>query len=87
MYLTLASWSGRGMNAACGGVCRPASRASVRTLWVVRHPLLMKKGRSLESESGLFFISGRGGEIRTPDPHNPIVVRYQAALRPDRITY
>ena len=27
---------------------------------------------------------GRGGEIRTPDPHNPIVVRYQAALRPDR---
>ncbi len=28
--------------------------------------------------------SGRGGEIRTPDPHNPIVVRYQAALRPDR---
>ena len=28
---------------------------------------------------------GRGGEIRTPDPHNPIVVRYQAALRPDRL--
>ena len=26
---------------------------------------------------------GRGGEIRTRDPHNPIVVRYQAALRPD----
>ncbi len=32
-----------------------------------------------------FSFSGRGGEIRTPDPHNPIVVRYQAALRPDRI--
>ncbi len=30
-------------------------------------------------------MNGRGGEIRTPDPHNPIVVRYQAALRPDRI--
>ena len=30
------------------------------------------------------FLNGRGGEIRTPDPHNPIVVRYQAALRPDR---
>ena len=30
-------------------------------------------------------MTGRGGEIRTPDPHNPIVVRYQAALRPDRI--
>ena len=29
------------------------------------------------------FDHGRGGEIRTRDPHNPIVVRYQAALRPD----
>ena len=29
-------------------------------------------------------MTGRGGEIRTRDPHNPIVVRYQAALRPDR---
>ncbi len=28
--------------------------------------------------------NGRSGEIRTPDPHNPIVVRYQAALRSDR---
>ena len=27
---------------------------------------------------------GRGERIRTSDPHNPIVVRYQAALRPDR---
>lgn len=26
---------------------------------------------------------GRGAEIRTPDLHNPIVARYQAALRPD----
>ena len=26
---------------------------------------------------------GRGERIRTFDPHNPIVVRYQAALRPD----
>ena len=33
---------------------------------------------------GAVFQIGRGGEIRTPDPHNPIVVRYQAALRPDR---
>ena len=32
----------------------------------------------------LLLKIGRGGEIRTPDPHNPIVVRYQAALRPDR---
>ena len=28
---------------------------------------------------------GRGEKIRTSDPHNPIVVRYQAALRPDRV--
>ena len=27
--------------------------------------------------------NGRDGVIRTLDPHNPIVVRYQAALRPD----
>ena len=26
---------------------------------------------------------GRGERIWTFDPHNPIVVRYQAALRPD----
>jgi hypothetical protein len=36
------------------------------------------------STSFFFLENGRGGEIRTPDPHNPIVVRYQAALRPDR---
>ena len=45
-----------------------------------------KNGRPCTSEGGHFFVTGRGGEIRTPDPHNPIVVRYQAALRPDRIT-
>ena len=28
--------------------------------------------------------SGRGERIRTSDPYNPIVVRYQAAPRPDR---
>ena len=32
-----------------------------------------------------FLTSGRGERIRTSDPHNPIVVRYQAALRPDRV--
>ena len=30
------------------------------------------------------MLIGRGEKIRTSDPHNPIVVRYQAALRPDR---
>ena len=37
-----------------------------------------------EERAAELFVAGRGGEIRTPDPHNPIVVRYQAALRPDR---
>ena len=31
--------------------------------------------------------NGRGERIRTSDPHNPIVVRYQAALRPDRVFF
>ena len=34
--------------------------------------------------SGFAWKIGRGERIRTSDPHNPIVVRYQAALRPDR---
>jgi hypothetical protein len=28
--------------------------------------------------------NGRGDWIRTSDPHTPSVMRYQAALRPDR---
>ena len=31
-----------------------------------------------------FSILGRGDRIRTCDPHTPSVMRYQAALRPDR---
>ena len=46
--------------------------------------LPIKNGRSLIVRAAIFLL-GRGGEIRTPDPHNPIVVRYQAALRPDRL--
>jgi len=30
--------------------------------------------------------NGRGDWIRTSDPHTPSVMRYQAALRPDRLT-
>ncbi len=30
--------------------------------------------------------NGRGDRIRTCDPHTPSVMRYQAALRPDRGT-
>ncbi len=33
----------------------------------------------------VLVLIGRGEKIRTSDPHNPIVVRYQAALRPDRV--
>jgi len=44
-----------------------------------------QKNPLTESESGFFLlVNGRGERIRTSDPHNPIVVRYQAALRPDR---
>ena len=53
----------------------------------VRRPAAQpKKTAAPVSEGGHFFVTGRGGEIRTRDPHNPIVVRYQAALRPDRKT-
>lgn len=30
------------------------------------------------------FLIGRDERIRTSDPHTPSVMRYQAALRPDR---
>ena len=38
-----------------------------------------KKGLLKEA----FFI-GRGGRIRTDDPQSPRLMRYRAALRPDR---
>ena len=44
-----------------------------------------KKAAPLSGESGFLLLNGRGEKIRTSDPHNPIVVRYQAALRPDRV--
>ena len=38
-----------------------------------------------ETVSLLILVTvGRDGEIRTPDPLNPIQVRYQTAPRPDR---
>ncbi len=33
------------------------------------------------------YLTGRGGEIRTPDPLHPMQVRYQAALRPEGANY
>ena len=44
-----------------------------------------KAAPPLAGESGFLSLIGRGEKIRTSDPHNPIVVRYQAALRPDRV--
>ena len=41
-----------------------------------------KKGLDAWLHLTLCFI-GPGEMIRTSDPHNPIVVRYQAALRPE----
>jgi len=35
----------------------------------------------------VFVTTGRGGEIRTPDPLHPMQVRYQAALRPEGADY
>ena len=40
-------------------------------------------GVRLDKSVGVRLENGRGERIRTSDPHNPIVVRYQAALRPD----
>jgi hypothetical protein len=41
-------------------------------------------GSGIASGGRLQKISGRGDRIRTCDPHTPSVMRYQAALRPDR---
>ena len=53
----------------------------------IPRPYLDQKKTAHFGEGGLFWIleNGRGEKIRTSDPHHPIVVRYQAALRPDRI--
>ncbi len=53
------------------------SCASLRPRRTV-HPVHKKGLRIIVTP---FDSIGRSAEIRTPDPHNPIVVRYQAALR------
>ncbi len=40
---------------------------------------------SIRLSYGRFFKTGRGGEIRTPDPLLPKQLRYQAALHPDKV--
>ena len=47
-----------------------------------RHPAELSK-RNVPRTS--LFEAGRGDRIRTCDPHTPSVMRYQAALRPDRV--
>ena len=42
------------------------------------------RARSLPQNFGKF---GRDERIRTSDPHTPSVMRYQAALRPDRVEF
>ena len=44
-----------------------------------------KKKPDLSGFRSLFDSIGRGGEIRTLDPLHPMQVRYQAALRPDKL--
>ena len=49
-----------------------------------RRQLTQKKWPSPRSEKAIFFVLiGRSERIRTSDPYNPIVVRYQAAPRSD----
>ena len=45
-----------------------------------RHPF----ERGGQTTGFRFFEIGRDDRIRTCDPHTPSVMRYQAALRPDR---
>jgi hypothetical protein len=70
------------LSVACGDLganfCRAPSIGDVApTSMLIRRRASRNLARS--------YKNGRGEKIRTSDPHNPIVVRYQAALRPDRI--
>jgi hypothetical protein len=49
-------------------------------------PRRLRSGVFGKQSPGLFLIPkiGRDERIRTSDPHTPSVMRYQAALRPDR---
>ena len=50
-----------------------------------RRPWAIKNRSGEKSGSKVMLKSvNRSGGIRTHDPHYPKVVRYQAALRPDR---
>ncbi len=46
------------------------------------YSLMINNKKGVAVKQPLLF--GPGGVIRTPDPYNPIVVRYQTALRPER---
>lgn len=73
--------SGQGASSSCIGWVFKFERL-VERVTCARHADENADDRDVER-------NGRSGEIRTPDPHNPIVVRYQAALRSDlgRVEY
>src|SRR3989337_3107361 len=45
----------------------------------------LRSGVVISGQSLSVGRDGRGDWIRTSDPHTPSVMRYQAALRPDRV--
>ena len=45
----------------------------------------LEMGLGMKGELLASDMNGRGDWIRTSDPHTPSVMRYQAALRPDRV--
>ena len=49
---------------------------------LLKYPFLSAEFNSAEARRRNSSVFGRDGVIRTLDPHNPIVVRYQAAPRP-----
>ena len=46
--------------------------------------LLLRRFTQIGPRCGPICVNGRGERIRTSDPRNPIAVRYQAALRPEK---
>ena len=63
---------------------RLAMRSSCRSrrVCLVQPVPQIKKGKCAALP---FCDAGRGDRIRTCDPHTPSVMRYRAALRPDRV--
>ena len=58
----------------------PASKGDHKT-HLARSSVSTSAGQNV-IPSGKGVKNGRGGQIRTDDPHTPSVMRYHAALRP-----